>query len=176
MTAHVMQGDRERCLEAGMDDYLAKPVSPGVLTQKLRHWLSKAREGFEAEARVADVSQEGSLVLASDWDRADLMRRLMNDTSLAKRVIAGFLDDLPKQIDRLEEALLRRDWTVFKRQAHTIKGASANLGARRLQLKAEDLEAAAPNGNVAELERGVIDVRRHFQALRRVMAVDGEDS
>jgi HPt (histidine-containing phosphotransfer) domain-containing protein len=176
MTAHVMQGDRERCLEAGMDDYLAKPVSPGVLTQKLRHWLSKAREGFEAEARVADVALEGSLALASDWDRADLMRRLMNDTSLAKRVIAGFLDDLPKQIDRLEEAFLRRDWTVFKRQAHTIKGASANLGARRLQLRAEDLEAAAPNGNAAELERGVIDVRRHFQALRRVMAVDGEDS
>ena len=146
MTANAMRNDREKCLSAGMDDYVSKPVFPKALAEVLEKWLPKDRDEtnrpvpFEANANArsfpaADPSD-------SVFDKAAMMSRLMGDDDLALKVIAAFLEDIPKQIVVLRTYLQKEDFSCSERQAHTIKGASANLGGDACSAVACEIEKA----------------------------------
>ena len=147
MTAHAMQGDRERCLEAGMNDYVSKPISPQALADVLDKWLPKEEGELRKERNnqrncgTADLSRGGSQTAV--FDKAGLMARLMEDEDLARTVVEGFLDDIPKQIEALRGYLEAGDAAGVERQAHTIKGASANVGGEAVRAVAFEMEKAA---------------------------------
>ena len=100
MTAHAMKGDRERCLEAGMDDYISKPIAPQALAEALEKWLDRAQRKRAGSRRRDGSSRTGPASVV--FDRQALLDRLMGDEDLVKEIIAGFLEDMPGADARAE--------------------------------------------------------------------------
>ena len=179
MTAHAMQGDRERCLKAGMNDYVTKPVNPQALAEALEKWLPKEKEAqhplvkeSDETASVQPSGQTPSGEIAPDvpvFDKAGMMPRLMDDEDLARKLIEVFLDDIPKQIESLRAYLAAGDVKGAERQAHTIKGASANLGGEVLRAVAFEMEKAAKVGNLAYVTEHLPELEKQFDRLKKEM-------
>jgi len=172
MTAHTMQGDRERCLQAGMNDYVTKPVDPQALMEALEKWLP--RETAATKEQLPGKPKDTPPVSAQEpevpvFDKAGMMSRLMDDEDLASTVIEAFLDDVPKQIEALRGYLETGDATFAERQAHTIKGASANLGGEALRAVAFEMEKAAKAGNLEYVKSHLPELENQFTRLKEAM-------
>ncbi len=149
MTANAMQGDREKCLDAGMDDYIAKPVNPNDLVDVIEKWLGPGRE--EASGAKEDKAAEEKTIIV--FDSSDILARLMGDRDLVKDVLAGYVEDMPRRFARLHEALEKDDAPLVRRHAHTIKGASANIGAYALRDLAAHMEKSVQAGDMETVSR-----------------------
>ncbi|MEW6079902.1 MAG: response regulator [Thermodesulfobacteriota bacterium] len=149
MTACAMEGDRRKCLEAGMDDYLTKPIQPDKMADRLARWLSgkgQTDPADEVPAVIADKDQAQDQT--SIFDADNLLRRMNADKASVRPVIAGFLVDLSRYAAAIKSHLLNGDGSSVQRQAHTIKGAAANVGCYRLQQAALAVETACMSGDL----------------------------
>jgi signal transduction histidine kinase/CheY-like chemotaxis protein/HPt (histidine-containing phosphotransfer) domain-containing protein len=167
MTAHAMKGDRELCLEAGMDDYISKPVVPRALAETLERWLERAQK-----QPPVDVAPGGEISPSAGppvFDRQAFFTRLMGDEDLVKDIIAGFLKDMPKQLQSLKSHIDRRDAGAAGKQAHTIKGAAANAGGMALSAVAGEMEKAGKAGQLEEIAALMPELKRQFNRLRTRM-------
>jgi CheY-like chemotaxis protein/HPt (histidine-containing phosphotransfer) domain-containing protein len=169
MTAHAMQGDRERCIEAGMNDYVTKPISPQALAEVLDKWLPKENDDRCAEVMKKNETEEDASRSSLIFDRAGFMNRLMDDEYLARMLIEGFLEDIPKQIAVLKGYLETGDVMGIERQAHTIRGASANMGGGRLREVAFEMEKAARAGDLSAAGRHIPELESQFDRLNQAM-------
>jgi CheY-like chemotaxis protein/nitrogen-specific signal transduction histidine kinase/HPt (histidine-containing phosphotransfer) domain-containing protein len=182
MTAHAMQGDRERCLEAGMNDYVTKPVSPQALSEALARWLpgDEASKPADAPAQpeVTAAAPDHSAAGAETptFDRVGLMARLMDDEDLARTVVDGFLQDVPKQIEALRSYLAEGDIAGAGRQAHTIKGASANVGGEGLRAAALDMEQTTQSGDIAAARDRLPEIESSFARLEVAMQAFADEA
>ena len=137
MTASAMKGDREKCFEAGMDDYISKPVQARELAEVISRWLSPDSTTVRKERAGAAVEE------AMIFDRAAVLDRLSGDEMMLTELTDIFLMDVPRQIGILQQALASGDQSLLRLQAHTLKGAAGNFGAVSLQKAAFRLEQAA---------------------------------
>jgi len=171
MTAHAMKGDREKCLEAGMDDYVTKPVDPQVLSEALEKWLPEIEDGsvalraMEGEQGADTSAATGRRIL----DRAALMARLMDDTDLVREVLDEFLKDIPHQIETLKSAIEAGDVETAHRQAHSIKGAAANVAAEALREVAFEMEKAGKAGDMDRMAAIMPEIERKFERVKLVI-------
>ena len=148
MTAYGMTDDRRKCLEAGMNDYVAKPVRREILEQILDRWLAPPVSPAHAPgARIGDAPDTCALI----FDRDDLLSRVMGNVGLANRVLARFLLDMPQQLLALSDALSHRDSKTVRIAAHSIKGAAANVGGVQLRAAAQKMEALGEAGHLEEV-------------------------
>ena len=176
ITAHAMDSDREECMAAGMDDYIAKPVDLGALIAALEKWLKPATPGrpsIEARAR-----QETAIVAATQkdeatvFDRPALLRRLMDDKELAREVLDGFLGDIPGQILLLKKHAAEGDARSVELQAHKIKGACATVGANVLRDLVTRMERAAKARDMAFISARAAELDTQFLALKEEISND----
>jgi PAS domain S-box-containing protein len=162
LTAHAISGDREKCMESGMDDYMCKPIEPWRLAEAVAKWLPTPQPARGPEGQTEHPREEGICV----FNEKELMERLMDDRSLAGKIVAGFLQDAPSQLRRLREKLEQGDADGARRQAHMLKGAAATVSADALRALAFEVEHAARAG---ELERASILLPRmngEFEQLK----------
>jgi PAS domain S-box-containing protein len=171
MTAHAMQGDREKFLAAGMTDYISKPVSPQELVDRLKKWLPKIKD--EGESMKNERQPGMTCEVTSDdppvWDRQKMLERLLDDEDLAKMIQDSFLGDIPQQIQTLKAFLASGDVSGIELQAHSIKGASANVGAERLQSVAFEMEKAAIAKDLTVVDSFMHELESQFDRLKEAM-------
>jgi PAS domain S-box-containing protein len=169
MTAHALKGDRERCLEAGMDDYVSKPIQPKELAEVLERQLEALLPGEAHPASGPSPAEEAVEI----FGRKALLDRLDGDEELVQGIIAVFMEDLPQLKGRLEKALLEKDATTLERQAHTLKGAAANVEAGALKAVALEIEKAGKEGRLEEAESLLPKLTAEVERLKEVLKKEG---
>ncbi|MCG6537884.1 MAG: Hpt domain-containing protein, partial [Syntrophales bacterium LBB04] len=177
MTANAMKGDRERCLEVGMDGYISKPVTPNALAEALKKWLPReAIESREVKEKrgvrdaVSAASPPSQVRTPEIFDRAGMLERMMGDEELARTIIEGFLADIPRQLQILKDFLASGDATGVTRQAHSIKGASSYVGGEALRAAALEMELAAGASDLEAVQGMMGGLESHFDRLKRAIS------
>jgi CheY-like chemotaxis protein len=162
MTAHALKGDRERCLAAGMDAYVTKPLRPRDLFEVL--------EGLPPAAAVAPTPAPGATAPAPAFDRAAALERTDGDVELLKELVGLFLDECPRRMVELREAIARRDATRLQQVAHTLKGSVGNFGARESFEAALRLEAVGRESDWSQAEEAWAALEAAIGRLEAAMA------
>ena len=172
MTAHATISDRDRCLEAGMDDYVTKPVKSQALFAVLKRWLSEDDQQdhtnlIEPIAVLPGIPNVISSVGQPPiFDKDGVFERMMNDAELVRLVIEGFIDDIPFQIQILHDFLDRNELDNALRQAHLIKGAAGNMGGNLLMIVAAEMEANGRQADLPAMKAKFGELQLQFEQLR----------
>ncbi|MCK7575149.1 MAG: response regulator [Chromatiales bacterium] len=176
MTALVMPGDVRRCLDAGMNAYISKPVQPHELSRIIAEHLSHVdgcggpQDADRLHEALDPGPDAGSGTVSFDAD--DMLGRVLGDRDIACEVIDQFLLDAPARLQELRAALESGDNVGIRRKAHSLAGLAANVSAPRLYGLAARLEKPdGQDGSSAEVERLVSLMEREFEGLR-VLLVD----
>jgi PAS domain S-box-containing protein len=148
MTAHAMKGDRERCLAAGMDGYVSKPISLATLMAEIN--------------RVLPASSQRQVPL----DKTELRERLQGNEDLLSELVGLFIGDAPKQIQEIHAAVVAGSATRLEYAAHSLKGSAASLGARGLTAVARRLELRGRDGNLEGADSDCADLDSEWERLR----------
>ena len=159
MTARAMKGDREKCVEAGMNDYISKPINTKELLAVIqRHVPMPARDNASAGNPPA---QSGSV-----FDSKVLLDQLEGDEELVKTILDTFVCDMSRELEALRQAVESQDVAVVERRGHAIKGACLNVGARQLGQTASEIETAGRRGALDEAIPLVGRLEREFETLQ----------
>ena len=168
MTANAMKGDREKCLEAGMDDYVAKPVKSENLAAAIERCLNAAAERDDTCAPVLDEPSRSTP--AAPVDLARLRMMAAGDGDDARELIEMYLKDTDERIARLHGLIEAQDAEEMTLEAHTLKGASATLGVGRMSEVALQLETFGLTGSFDEAPALVEALEAEFENVRTYLA------
>lgn len=162
MTANAMKGDREKCLEAGMDDYIPKPINSDKFLKLIEKWLVKTKGGGHAEDILCRLEPVNTV-----FDRAGLIDRLLGDEDLAHEILDGFMADIPHKFNTLKEALVNEDARLIQEQAHSLKGASASVGAMAFEKIAYQIELAGKAKDMIKVGSLILELESQFETLKK---------
>jgi signal transduction histidine kinase/DNA-binding response OmpR family regulator/HPt (histidine-containing phosphotransfer) domain-containing protein len=174
MTANAMQGDRERCLEAGMDGYVSKPVKPETLFEEIQRVTAVPAGSGDKPSRQGMPpagSPDSSLPV---YDRGDALSRIANDEELLNTLIEMFRSDAPGYVAEMEAALAASDMPGLARAAHTMKGVLATFSARRAEERVKALEQRAKAGDAAGCAGLLAPVRTELAEFLAAVAPEGQ--
>ncbi|MFH1113107.1 MAG: response regulator [Pseudomonadota bacterium] len=158
MTAHAMKGDRERCLEAGMDGYVSKPIDLQELYDAIEK-LFPATKGDEEEG-PRTASEKGII------DREALLARVGGDTDLLKELVDLFVEDSLQLVDRIIKAVARKDADDLEKAAHGLKGSVLNFGAKSAADVAQALETMGRNRDLTQTQNVMAELQKQIVSLR----------
>ncbi len=158
LTAHALKGDREACLAAGMDAYMAKPIRALELLEVIEK-LTATAPGSSAAA-----------VLEGSFDREEILARVEGDLALLTELVELFRTESPRMLSELRRNVEANDAKGLERAAHALGGSASNFGAHAAVRIAKDLEALARGGALDTAAECLIDLEREVDRLRRGLA------
>jgi len=165
LTAHALPGDRERCIEAGIDDYLSKPLSPAELAQVLERWAHGRKVKNKQINAVPD--SDGN---SADFDYEKTLKRVNGDEVLLKEVLQMFLDTAGTGMANLKDGITQGDTEQVKLSAHTLKGAASNLIAEGVRKAAEEIEQLAINNQLDQAGKKIDNLESELDIFAKVVS------
>ncbi|MGI8555363.1 MAG: response regulator [Pyrinomonadaceae bacterium] len=166
LTAHAIEGDREKCLAAGMDDYISKPTTQAALGAAINLWLknSAAADGKAAPPEITAAESSASV-------RHDVSLRLslLRDDCGADEVTAFidlFLHDAEERLKRMTDLMVQGKFAELKIEVHGLKGSAANMGAKQISAFCRRMEQEITGENLAAVEKVLIDIKDLFKRLK----------
>lgn len=163
MTAHAMQGDREKCISAGMDDYISKPVRAGDLSKVIENIVNTGEDhGNEIIEFHSSACSGDEAVFA--WN--DLLDRVGNEEDYASKIVSIFLEEAPRIINKLKTSIAEADTEEILSASHLLKGASANAGAMRLSSLAFQIESTALAEKFSDLAQDLVLVDEELEKFK----------
>jgi CheY-like chemotaxis protein len=172
MTAHAMKGDRERCLAAGMDDYLSKPLEPKEFHQTLNKWISISipKTGtldLDKIPQPETVLQKPVQIPDEPVNMIEALPRFGDDLEFFKTMLGEFTKNLPERIEKLEEAVEQDDIKSVTRLAHNLKGASANFSAEGVRSAAAEIEINGYNGEMTNVSALILRIKDEIPKINK---------
>ncbi|MBI4690198.1 MAG: response regulator [Nitrospirae bacterium] len=167
MTAHALKGDRERCIEAGMDDYIAKPINPRELFKIIENWIKpgvekhgepEIKHTYEESVRKTDITD-------SPVDIKSAMERFDNDMGFFKAMLDEFLGYVPDQIQAIEDAVKSGNADEVESKGHSIKGAAGMLSADRVSSIALSIESKGHSREISDVPKLLNDLKYEISRL-----------
>jgi PAS domain S-box-containing protein len=160
MTANSLEGDREKCLNAGMDDYVSKPVKPENLQAAIRRYSGLR----PTEHRVREVNVAG--IIDSSIVAGFRELEVEGEESILVKLIDVFIENTPRVLAEARQALNTRMSPQVERAAHTLKGSCSNFGAERMRAACQRLEHSAKDGNLENAASLIKEIENEFELVR----------
>lgn len=164
MTANAMEGDRQRCLDAGMDDYLAKPYTMSRLAQVLERWLAHTPPRTDVEPEAVQERAPERSAEAIDLRHLERLRELdpSGGLTLAHKIMRVYLETSDSQMEHLVEAIASGDAQGVRHAAHTLKSSSANVGALSLSQLFKQMEMSGAKADMVAAGNDLEMARREY--------------
>lgn len=174
LTANAMAHDREECLNAGMDDHLAKPFSMQTLQDMLERWLPKPGAAPLEAAAAPAAPVNGSDAI--DRRVLDQLRKVVTNgkPELLTRVVKLYLTESPKLVQKMKQATGAADASAIASSAHSLKSSSANVGAMALSRYCADIEACARRADTDEARRILPRIESEHGSVQTALAAEVE--
>jgi two-component system, sensor histidine kinase and response regulator len=164
-TAAAMDSDRRKCLSAGMNGYLSKPLRLYALEQAIDEWTGSGRVADEPPV----PSPGAGAGQITSFDPKGFTDSVMGSESLARRVVRGFVSDMPRQIALLAQAVSDGDAPQVVLLAHSIKGAAASVNGHEMREASGKIEQQGRDGNLTASRDALSELSTSFERARQVM-------
>jgi CheY-like chemotaxis protein len=169
MTAHALQGDREKALAAGMDDHLSKPIRPEELDRVLKKWVAPSAESLESPRQAVErpPGSDGSL----DLTVLESLRLIQQEGGgdIVDRLVATFLEEVPSRLAALHADAERDDPQAFWRAAHALNGTCRSVGAARMGYICMQLERLGDSGDLTAAPGLFAQLEEEFGRVRLLL-------
>jgi len=174
VTANVLEGEYEKCLAVGMDDYVGKPVKIKTLRQKLERWVASSDEQVNTATEMSNIFSQEDEHEVIDLSVLAGFREIQQPGTpdLVDKLIDLFIEDTTKRLSALKKAAVDKDVNTIKKQAHNLKGSSSFIGAVQVttlstELAENALDITQMEGLITELEAEFEKVLQFFSAMRQ---------
>ena len=174
MTAHAMKGDRERCLAAGMDGYVSKPLQPAELFAVIERLTATAGASVAGPVEsplvvASDSGDAAAPTVTEDFDKGRALDCVEGDTELLNVLAEAFIEESVDLVRRIHAAIAERDTRALNLAAHTMKGASLSLGATAVASAAQRLEDSSAAGDWALAAKTAAELEQSLERLRPLL-------
>ncbi|MEZ5335793.1 MAG: ATP-binding protein [Methanolobus sp.] len=163
MTAHAMKGDMEQCLDAGMNDYISKPISLKHLSELMQNWTCQVKRNVPP-IRIPDTSANPEIKYRV-FAKEKFLERTMGEEELSREIRELFIEEMPELLDKLVNAAGMENTTDVAKHAHSIKGIAVNIGGERLASTASGIEMLAKFEKTKDVLKLIPELEKQYTLL-----------